>query len=295
MRESRAIVFDLDDTLYPYRAFVRSGFAAAAAHIAEATGVPARRVYRALCRASAAARGRELQRVCERYGIAEATIPRLVHLMKWHTPAIRLPRETRQVLLRLQAAWRIGILTNGEPAIQRRKLAALGLPPLVDAAVCAAECGTGRGKPDGEAFAAVVDRLGVAPERSVFVGDDPEADVAGAVRAGLQAIHFVGHRRTARPSLAPHATIARFCEIPAAAARLIGGAQHDRRPCGSPPRIGSAPSGREARFRRVREGSRGGSREGTSRLTLVGDGPGLSPRACGVPPAEQALIRNGSV
>src|SRR5581483_579891 len=176
MRESRAIVFDLDDTLYPYRAFVRSGFAAAAAHIAEATGVPARRVYRALCRASAAARGRELQRVCERYGIAEATIPRLVHLMKWHTPAIRLPRETRQVLLRLQAAWRIGILTNGEPAIQRRKLAALGLPPLVDAAVCAAECGTGRGKPDGEAFAAVVDRLGVAPERSVFVGDDPEAD-----------------------------------------------------------------------------------------------------------------------
>ncbi len=166
----------------------------------------------------------------------------------------------------------------------------------MDVVVCAAECGTGRGKPDAEAFAAVVERLGVAPERSVFVGDDPEADVAGAIRAGLQAIHFVAYRRTARPSLAPHATVARFCEIPAAAERLIGGPGRDGAPRESAPRIGSDPRGCEARLPRVGERNRGSlSRTGIARLTRVGDGAGLSPSVRDVPPTDGASIGNGSL
>ncbi len=43
-------------------------------------------------------------------------------------------------------------------------------------------------KPEPEAFRALIAALGVAPERCYYVGDDPAADIGGAVSAGLQAV-----------------------------------------------------------------------------------------------------------
>lgn len=43
-------------------------------------------------------------------------------------------------------------------------------------------------KPDGRFFHAVCDGLGCRPEQVLYVGDDPEADLAGAEAAGLPAL-----------------------------------------------------------------------------------------------------------
>ena len=47
------------------------------------------------------------------------------------------------------------------------------------------------GKPDPRAFAALSDRLGVPPEETVYVGDNPTADVRGAKRAGMLAVQVL--------------------------------------------------------------------------------------------------------
>ncbi len=193
MTEPRAIVFDLDDTLYPLRGFVRSGFQVIARRIEQERGFSGWRTLRALCRASQVAPGRELQHLCEHAGLPAAEVARFVGLIRCHTPRLRLPAETVRVLAALRSGWRIGVLTNGQPAIQRRKVAALGLAAYVDAVVFARECGQGTGKPDPVAFETVLDRLGAKPARSVFVGDDLEADVIGAWRAGMHAIYLAGH------------------------------------------------------------------------------------------------------
>jgi ribonucleotide monophosphatase NagD (HAD superfamily) len=44
------------------------------------------------------------------------------------------------------------------------------------------------GKPAPAMFTAILDAAGVAPSESVVVGDNPDADVAGAHRAGCAAI-----------------------------------------------------------------------------------------------------------
>lgn len=49
----------------------------------------------------------------------------------------------------------------------------------------------GLAKPDPAYFTHIVDTLGIAPEETVFV-DDMEANVRGARRAGLRAVHFSG-------------------------------------------------------------------------------------------------------
>jgi putative hydrolase of the HAD superfamily len=189
---TRAILFDLDDTLYPYGAFVRSGFRAVARRVAAEHGASPRLVLRVLRAAWAGGeRGRELQVLCVRLGLPEALLPSLVALMREHMPNLRLPAATGEVLRAMRADWRIGIVTNGAPEVQRRKIAALGLAPLVDAIVCASECGDGTGKPAPAAFHAGLAQLQASPDAAVFVGNDIRTDVAGADGVGMPVIHLV--------------------------------------------------------------------------------------------------------
>jgi putative hydrolase of the HAD superfamily len=223
--EPRAVVFDLDDTLYPLRSFVLSGFAAVANEAARTAGVPPARLASALRHAGRRARGRELQQLCDRFDLPASDVARFVETVRRHTPRIRLPRETTRILAALRPRWRLGVLTNGVPAIQRRKVAALGLADLVDAIVFATECGDGTGKPDRAPFDTVLDRLGTSPARSVFVGDDLEADIAGARGAGMRTIHVAPRARRSgrRAGIRPDAQVTTLRSVPRIAERLVTG------------------------------------------------------------------------
>lgn len=225
MSENRAVVFDLDDTLYPVRSFWLSGFAAVADAVAHDVGVPPEGVVRTLRRASRVAKGRELQQLCDRFDLPASDAAKLLEIVRRHTPRIRLPRATVRILATLRPRWRLGVLTNGLPAVQRRKVAALGLAGLVDSIVFANECGDGSGKPDRAAFLTILDRLGTPPERSVFVGDNLETDMAGARRVGMPTILVAPGGRRSRDELGiePDAQVKGLLSVPGIAARLVAG------------------------------------------------------------------------
>ncbi len=89
-------------------------------------------------------------------------------------------------LLALARGQRLALVTNGAPDIQRAKLAASGLAPHFAAVIVSGELGAG--KPDARPFHAALAALGVAPHRTIMVGDSLERDVVGAHNAGLRAI-----------------------------------------------------------------------------------------------------------
>jgi putative hydrolase of the HAD superfamily len=78
-----------------------------------------------------------------------------------------------------------GVVTNGGSDMQRRKIAALGLQPLIGSIVISSEVALR--KPDAAIFALALEQLGCTPEHSWFVGDHPDIDVRGAEAAGLRA------------------------------------------------------------------------------------------------------------
>ncbi len=81
---------------------------------------------------------------------------------------------------------KLGLITNGSIRMQSRKLQCLALAPMFDTILISdAE---GISKPDPQIFQRALERLNVSPARSVFVGDHPDVDVAGARAAGMQAI-----------------------------------------------------------------------------------------------------------
>jgi len=88
--------------------------------------------------------------------------------------------------------WMLGIVTNGDAAIQARKIAAAGLADLVDA-VCISGA-EGVRKPDPRLFLLAAEMAGAPAGRGWMIGDDPDADVAGGRAAGLRTVWVRRHR-----------------------------------------------------------------------------------------------------
>jgi putative hydrolase of the HAD superfamily len=95
----------------------------------------------------------------------------------------RLMPDARETLARLKASFKIGLLTNGAPDLQREKLAASGLAPFFDAVTVSGECGIGKPKP--EIFRILLRELGIPPEAAMMVGNSLARDIAGAQAAGI--------------------------------------------------------------------------------------------------------------
>jgi putative hydrolase of the HAD superfamily len=89
----------------------------------------------------------------------------------------------------LRGRYRVGLLTNGPTVAQRDKLDTLGWAALFDVALVTGELSAG--KPDAAAFDALLSALGTAPAETVYVGDDVDADVAGAAAAGLRPVQVI--------------------------------------------------------------------------------------------------------
>jgi putative hydrolase of the HAD superfamily len=200
-----------------------SGFAAVARDVEAEFGVPAREAFATLVgELSDGRRHVALQGLCTRFGLPVRYVDEFRDRMRTHAPNLRLPAATVDVLRALRRGWRIGVLTNGLPSTQERKIAALGLERLVDAVVYAEY--TGPGKPDRAAFDAIVKQLNVPAENSVFVGDNLWCDVAGARYAGLNAIWLcrsVGRTATRPYRMLADAIVDRISEVPAAAEALV--------------------------------------------------------------------------
>jgi 5'-nucleotidase len=92
----------------------------------------------------------------------------------------------RQLLIRLRADVRIGIVTNNMLGEQTAKLAHLGLTDLIDALITSEEVGVA--KPAAGIFAAALDHLRCVPTEAVMVGDSWQADILGATRVGMRAV-----------------------------------------------------------------------------------------------------------
>ncbi len=90
-------------------------------------------------------------------------------------------------LRRLRPSYKTGILSNAWPEMRQLNESRFGLPDAVDHAIYSFEIGVL--KPAPEAYAEIVERLAVQPNKVVFV-DDSAVNIEGARQVGLQVVHF---------------------------------------------------------------------------------------------------------
>ena len=100
---------------------------------------------------------------------------------------------------------RLGIVTNAsQPMFMRdRELEAYGLLEYFpDCRLAAADVGWL--KPDKRIFNCALARIGASAQETVFIGDNPEADIAGALSVGMKAVLRVADRRPGQGTFADY-------------------------------------------------------------------------------------------
>ena len=223
-----AVVVDLDDTVYPQAAYLY-GAARAVGRAGAALGLDQVKLSHAV-RAQLVAgsdSGGTIDRALAACGVPPGRVagmlPALVAAFVGYRPR-RLPLYlgARTALAQLGDRFPLACLTDGDPAIQRAKLAATGVTPVFDAVVITDELGGRAARkphPDGLRHAAAV--LGGAARDLVVGGDRP--GTAGAVAAALGARSI----RVRTGEYADHpdtpAATAVVADLPAAAALLLAG------------------------------------------------------------------------
>ncbi|GGQ90537.1 HAD family hydrolase [Streptomyces pilosus] len=117
------------------------------------------------------------------------------------------------VLDALAASHRHAVLSNSSLHVQDRKLRLLGVHDRFETILCAAELGVS--KPEAGAFLAACDALELSPAQVAYVGDHPEIDGRGAADAGLLSVWIDrgGAYATLDPPEGPR-RIASLAELP---------------------------------------------------------------------------------
>jgi putative hydrolase of the HAD superfamily len=119
------------------------------------------------------------------------------------------------VLDALADSHRHAVLSNSSLTVQDRKLRVLGVHDRFEAILCAAELGVS--KPAAGAFLAACEALALPPHEVAYVGDHPEIDGRGAADAGLLSVWIDrgGVYATVDPPVGPR-RIASLAELPSA-------------------------------------------------------------------------------
>ncbi len=108
---------------------------------------------------------------------------------------------------RLSGRYRLFAISNGNA-----DLGAIGLAHYFERSLAARDAGTL--KPDPRIFAMLLDAAGLRASDTVHVGDDPDADVEGARRAGIRPVWVNRHASDWPESLArPEHTVASLAEL----------------------------------------------------------------------------------
>lgn len=177
----KAVVFDLDDTLYPQAEYKRSGFKVVASWLAEKRGIDSTTVLyelESILDRFGASYPQMFDRLVERLKLKPELVAELVHVFIHHVPEIDCFEGVLPMLSRLRCKYRLGILTDGRFEVQQKKLSALGLNKKVDKILCSDTMGLQ--KPAPELFVWFEQQFEMDGQVLAYVGDDLEKDFYGA-------------------------------------------------------------------------------------------------------------------
>jgi HAD superfamily hydrolase (TIGR01509 family) len=212
-----AIGFDLDNTLYDQEQHVLPFFFAAAAQLGAETGLDPLLLEGTLhdeWKTVGPSHPKLFNIVLERHGVcSQRRVRMLVEMYHGCVGPLELYPGVQTVLERLSGRFDLFLVTDGNAAMQRRKIERLGIGQLFRVVVLSAELGMP--KPDPELFLSAVRRLGHQPVNCLFVGDNPKCDIVGGAHAGMRTVRVLTgpFRADDSPEIKPHFTIDSVADI----------------------------------------------------------------------------------
>ena len=188
----KAVIFDLDDTLYPEHAYVESGFKAVDHYLCRKHRVDG--FYSVASQLfSEGQRGNIFNKTLEflNFSYWDEFIKELVDVYRNHTPAIHLDEETTKVLQYFAQHYKTALITDGYQSAQRNKIEALGIAHYFDFICVTDELGREFWKPHEKPYAVTQAALNVDAAECVYVADNPNKDFVTPKKLGWLTVHVL--------------------------------------------------------------------------------------------------------
>ena len=185
--EYEGIIFDLDDTLYLEKDYVRSGYREVAKVLYHLANVEERLWDYFECGKNA------IDCILEEESIySEELKQKCLEAYRFQKPQIALAKEVREMLIRIKSEKQhLGIITDGRPEGQRAKIKALGLEIYTQDIIITDELGgTQYRKPCSLAYEKMQQKWQIAYSKMIYIGDNPKKDFVAPEKLGMGAIWF---------------------------------------------------------------------------------------------------------
>lgn len=198
----KAIIFDLDDTLYDYKNADKISYAKVIKYLVQIKKCTTSEILPFLSEAkelvkktlsshtSSHNRILYFQKISELLNLSYEEVDKINDIY-WQTFYNSItPRDGVIELFEYlkENRIKIAILTNFTTEHQYKKLIKLGLLKYIDTFVSSEEIGVE--KPDKRAFLSVINKLGIPTSSLLMVGDDFESDIRGAIQNNIYAAYF---------------------------------------------------------------------------------------------------------
>ena len=183
----KAVIFDLDDTLYSEKGYVRSGYAKIAEVLPQVENA-AEKLWTLFEEKKPA-----IDELLKAEDIQSEEVKQAcLHVYRYQIPDIHLYRGVVEMLKEFRTnGLMLGIITDGRPEGQRAKLQVLELEELVDEIIVTDEFGGPEfRKPNSKAFETMKERLGVEYAEMCYVGDNIKKDFIAPEKLGMRSIWF---------------------------------------------------------------------------------------------------------
>lgn len=220
----KAVIFDIDNTLYDYDTVHKMGMEALWHYCRNAFAIEKALFLETYQKAwdlsesrigtdTAAIHNRMLRLQCMAELLNRPLFPHVCNMYHAYWDTLLAHMEPEPGILELLAelkklGLRIGIGTDMTAYIQYRKLEQLQVSSFIDMIVTSEEAGVE--KPHSRLFELCVDKAGCKPQECVFIGDNVKKDVLGAISSGLYGVWYSRGRKPKAETELGYPVIASF-------------------------------------------------------------------------------------
>lgn len=184
--DTEAVIFDLDDTLYSEKDYVRSGYHAVADVFPQVEAME-EKLWTAFENGLPA-----IDTVLEKERLCSVEMKeKALAAYRNHAPTIELYIGVEAMLQRLQHCKKLGLITDGRPEGQWAKIEALRLAQYFEKIVVTDELGGPEfRKPNEAAYRLMQRELNVPFGKMAYIGDNMKKDFIAPSKMGMRSIYF---------------------------------------------------------------------------------------------------------
>ncbi|KOC31910.1 HAD family hydrolase [Clostridium botulinum] len=188
----KALIFDLDDTLYNERNYVFGAFKEVCKYLSYKYSLNELQLYDDILNVfNKEGRGKIFNIICDRYNLNE-DIKKLVHIYRNSKPKLDLYDDAKKILEWCRnSGFKLGIITDGCSKVQWNKIKSLKLENIVDKIIVTDDFGKEYWKPHKRSYVEISKYLNVEYKECAYIGDNSNKDFVGCKELGINTVRII--------------------------------------------------------------------------------------------------------